>query len=44
MLVEIEDADGAGSVGNPVDGHVVTMYIKIENNIIKDVKFKVKGC
>ena len=41
---EIEDADGVGSVGNPVDGDIVTMYIKIENNIIKDVKFKVKGC
>jgi nitrogen fixation NifU-like protein len=41
---EIEAADGIGSMGNPADGDVVTMYIKIENNIIKDIKFKVKGC
>jgi nitrogen fixation NifU-like protein len=41
---EIESADGIGSVGNPADGDVVTMFIKIENNIIKDIKFKVKGC
>ncbi|WXG40923.1 MAG: iron-sulfur cluster assembly scaffold protein [Candidatus Freyarchaeum deiterrae] len=41
---EIKSADGIGSVGNPADGDVVTMYVKIENNIIKDVKFKVKGC
>ena len=41
---KIENADGMGSVGNPADGDVVTIYIKIENNIIKDIKFKVKGC
>jgi nitrogen fixation NifU-like protein len=41
---EIENADGIGSAGNPADGDVVTMYIKIENNIMKDIKFKVKGC
>lgn len=41
---EIKSADGVGSVGNPADGDVVTMYVKIENNILKDVKFKVKGC
>ncbi|MFB0560063.1 MAG: iron-sulfur cluster assembly scaffold protein [Candidatus Lokiarchaeia archaeon] len=41
---EIEDADGIGTVGNPADGDVVTIYVKIENNIIKDVKFKAFGC
>nr|MDO8082276.1 iron-sulfur cluster assembly scaffold protein [Candidatus Freyarchaeota archaeon] len=41
---KIENADGMGSVGNPADGDVVTIYVKIENNIIKDIKFKVKGC
>ena len=41
---EIESADGIGSAGNPADGDVVTMYLKIGDNLIKDVKFKVKGC
>jgi nitrogen fixation NifU-like protein len=41
---EIENADGVGTVGNPADGDVVTIYLKIENNIIKDVKFKAFGC
>ncbi len=40
----IENADGVGTVGNPADGDVVTIYLKIENNIIKDVKFKAFGC
>lgn len=41
---EIESADGIGSFGNPADGDVVTIYIKVEDNVIKDIKFKVKGC
>lgn len=40
----IEDADGIGTVGNPVCGDVMKMYLKIENNIIVDVKFKTFGC
>jgi nitrogen fixation NifU-like protein len=40
----IEDADGVGTVGNPVCGDVMKMYLKIENNIIVDVKFKTFGC
>lgn len=41
---EIDSADGIGSAGNPADGDVVTIYIKVEGNVIKDIKFKVKGC
>jgi len=41
---EIKDADGIGKVGNPVCGDLMTFYIKVENNKIKDVKFKTFGC
>ena len=41
---EIENADGVGTVGNPVCGDIMKMYIKIEDNVIKDVKFKTFGC
>lgn len=41
---EIENADGIGEVGNPVCGDVMKIYLKIENEIIKDVKFKTYGC
>jgi len=41
---EIPNADGIGKVGNPVCGDIMNMYIKVENNIITDVKFKTFGC
>ena len=41
---EIEDADGIGNVGNPVCGDVMRMYIKVNGNVITDVKFKTFGC
>ena len=41
---EIPDASGVGSVGNPVCGDVMRMYIKVENNVIVDAKFKTFGC
>jgi nitrogen fixation NifU-like protein len=41
---EIPNPDGVGTVGNPVCGDLMTMYIKVENNRIKDVKFKTFGC
>lgn len=41
---EIEDADGIGTVGNPVCGDLMTIYIKVKDNIIEDVKFKTFGC
>ena len=41
---EIEDADGVGTVGNPTCGDLMTIYIKVKDNIIEDVKFKTFGC
>lgn len=40
----IENADGIGEVGNPVCGDIMKIYLKIEDNIIKDVKFETFGC
>ena len=41
---KIENASGVGEVGNPVCGDSMKMYIKVEKNIIVDVKFKTFGC
>lgn len=41
---EIKDADGVGTVGNPVCGDMMTFYIKVNDNRIEDVKFKTFGC
>jgi len=41
---EIENADGIGKVGNPVCGDVMNLYIKVENDVITDAKFKTFGC
>ena len=41
---EIPDADGIGEVGNARCGDIMKMYLKIENDIIVDVKFKTFGC
>ena len=41
---EIADADGIGEVGNAKCGDIMKMYIKVENNVITDVKFKTYGC
>ena len=41
---EILDADGVGTVGNPVCGDVMTIYIKVKDNRIADIKFKTFGC
>jgi len=41
---EIPDASGIGTVGNPICGDVMRMYIKVENNTIVDAKFKTFGC
>jgi nitrogen fixation NifU-like protein len=41
---EIEDANAVGTVGNPRCGDIMKIYMKIENNIIEDVKFKTFGC
>lgn len=41
---EIENADGVGEVGNAKCGDIMRMYLKIDNGIISDVKFKTFGC
>lgn len=41
---EIEDADGVGQVGNAKCGDIMKMYLKIEDGVIEDVKFKTFGC
>lgn len=41
---EIENADGIGEVGNAKCGDIMKMYLKIENNVIIDVKFETFGC
>ena len=41
---EIEDASGIGNVGNPVCGDIMKVFIKVEDNVITDIKFKTFGC
>lgn len=41
---EIEDAAGVGTVGNAKCGDIMRMYLDIEDNIVKDAKFKTFGC
>ena len=41
---EIEDADGAGSVGNPVCGDMMEFYIKVDDDRLTDVKYETFGC
>ena len=41
---EIEDANGIGEVGNAKCGDIMKIYLKIEDNIVKDAKFKTFGC
>jgi len=40
----IEDADGIGEVGNPICGDMMTIYLKINEDHIKDIKFQTFGC
>jgi len=40
----LENPDGYGKVGNPVCGDLMEIYIKVENDIITDIKFKTFGC
>jgi len=41
---EIKDADGVGEVGNPTCGDLMKIYLKVEDSIIKDMKFQTFGC
>ena len=40
----IEDAEGVGEVGNAKCGDIMKMYLKIDNDIVTDVKFETFGC
>ena len=40
----LEDANGIGEAGNPRCGDIMRMYIKVEENIIKDIRFQTFGC
>jgi len=41
---EIQNADGIGEVGNAKCGDIMKIFLKIEDNIITDIKFKTFGC
>ncbi|WP_353893180.1 Fe-S cluster assembly scaffold protein NifU [Proteinivorax hydrogeniformans] len=41
---EIKDADGVGEVGNVKCGDIMRIYLKVTDNVIKDVKFRTFGC
>lgn len=41
---EIENADGVGTVGNAKCGDIMRIFLKVEDGIIRDVKFKTFGC
>ena len=41
---EIKNPSGTGKVGNPICGDIMELYIKVENDVIVDAKFKTFGC
>ena len=41
---EMKDADGMGTVGNPVCGDMMSMYIKVKDDTIEEISFKTFGC
>jgi nitrogen fixation NifU-like protein len=41
---EIDNADGVGEVGNATCGDIMKIYLKVEGDIIQDIKFKTFGC
>jgi nitrogen fixation NifU-like protein len=45
---KIKNPDGVGTVGNPVCGDIMRIYIKVgeskKKKIIKDIKFETLGC
>lgn len=41
---ELEDANGVGEVGSPACGDIMKMYIKVNDGIIEDIRFKTFGC
>ena len=40
----IEDEDGKGDIGNPLCGDMMTIYLKIKDDVIDDIKFQTFGC
>lgn len=40
----LEDANGVGTVGNPVCGDIMKLYIRVKDGVIEDVSFKTLGC
>jgi len=41
---EIDNPSGVGEVGNPTCGDIMKIFLQVEDNIIKDIKFKTFGC
>ena len=41
---EMPDANAVGRVGNPVCGDIMQIYLKIEDDVVKDASFKTFGC
>lgn len=41
---DMENPDGTGHVGNPVCGDIMELYIKVDNDVITDARFKTFGC
>lgn len=41
---KMKNPDGVGKVGNPICGDVMHLYIKVEKEIIKDIKYETFGC
>lgn len=41
---EVENADGIGTVGNPVCGDLMQVSIRVEDNVLTEIKFKTFGC
>ena len=40
----IEDANGVGEIGDPGCGDFLRVYIKVENDVVRDVKYEIRGC
>ncbi len=40
----IKDEEGVGEIGNPLCGDMMSIYLKIENDVIEDIKFQTFGC
>jgi nitrogen fixation protein NifU and related proteins len=40
----IEDANGIGEIGDPECGDFMKVFIKVENEMVRDVKYQIRGC